>query len=321
MAVAAASTTGCIDEDLSKCGIEYPIEYRLHQALSLRGTLDDELTSPAELVLKDALEADMEAVLRDKARKFDLSFFASADGSLHSREVKEVDADQLSLILYMQPDSYENIALAATESQTGLSLRGGSTHGSLGITQEAADTVAPHAAGVFMGRERIDLSGGARKFFVELYRQNSVPVLVIDCSKSSASILYSYVKGTATALNCADSTFTFERPTVMRTARTDAAPLTAFHTVCFPSHDRIQTGGKARQTDKSGIWEIDVYTKNKEGKYTKNDLHIRRPLEAGSLMVIKATLTDDGKVLCNDPEVGVSVELDWKPGGSHDVEI
>lgn len=72
--------------------------------------------------------------------------------------------------------------------------------------------------------------------------------------------------------------------------------------------------GKARQTDKSGIWEIDVYTKNKEGKYTKNDLHIRRPAEAGSLMVIKATLTDDGRVLCDDPEIGVSVELDWKPG-------
>ena len=41
----------------------------------------------------------------------------------------------------------------------------------------------------------------------------------------------------------------------------------------------------------------------------------------GDVKIIKAKLNPDGSISTDEPEVGVSVTLDWKPGGSHDVEM
>ena len=57
------------------------------------------------------------------------------------------------------------------------------------------------------------------------------------------------------------------------------------------------------------------------GKITENVLHISEPLRAGRVKIIKGVIKDDGSITTESPEVGVSVTLDWKPGGSHDVEI
>lgn len=45
------------------------------------------------------------------------------------------------------------------------------------------------------------------------------------------------------------------------------------------------------------------------------------PLKAGEMQIIKVKLNDEGGVVTENPEVGVSVELDWKPGGDFDIEI
>ena len=39
------------------------------------------------------------------------------------------------------------------------------------------------------------------------------------------------------------------------------------------------------------------------------------------MLVIKAFLKDDGTITTDSPEVGVSVELDWNPGGDFDIEM
>ena len=57
------------------------------------------------------------------------------------------------------------------------------------------------------------------------------------------------------------------------------------------------------------------------GKTTENVITVNDPLRAGCMRIIKVRMKDDGSVEAVTPEVGVSVTLDWKPGGSHDVEI
>ena len=57
------------------------------------------------------------------------------------------------------------------------------------------------------------------------------------------------------------------------------------------------------------------------GKYTETILTLNEPLKAGRLKLIKAKLKADGSLVVTNASVGVSVKLDWKPGGSHDVEI
>lgn len=39
------------------------------------------------------------------------------------------------------------------------------------------------------------------------------------------------------------------------------------------------------------------------------------------MLVVKVKLQNDGTLTTDNPEVGVSVELDWKPGGDFDVEM
>ena len=69
-----------------------------------------------------------------------------------------------------------------------------------------------------------------------------------------------------------------------------------------------------------GIWQVKVYV-SMAGKIAESVLHISEPLPAGGVKIIKGVIKDDGSVTTESPEVGVSVTLDWKPGGSHDVEM
>jgi hypothetical protein len=56
-------------------------------------------------------------------------------------------------------------------------------------------------------------------------------------------------------------------------------------------------------------------------KYTETIFTMNEPLKAGKLKIIKTRLKEDGSLSTSNTAVGVSVKLDWKPGGSHDVEI
>ena len=66
---------------------------------------------------------------------------------------------------------------------------------------------------------------------------------------------------------------------------------------------------------------MDLYVRQPDGELTRNTLHVARPLLAGHMVVLKVVLDDQGQATAVSSEVGVSVTLDWKPGGDHDVEI
>ena len=57
------------------------------------------------------------------------------------------------------------------------------------------------------------------------------------------------------------------------------------------------------------------------GKTTRNVLSIREPLAAGEPKILKASISENGEIIYEGTEVSVTVSLDWKPGGDHDIEI
>ena len=67
----------------------------------------------------------------------------------------------------------------------------------------------------------------------------------------------------------------------------------------------------------NGLWQYKVYVTLKNGTTTQSVLNMATPLRAGQLKIIKASLRDDGAVVTNAINVGVSVTLDWKPGGEY----
>lgn len=316
------SFVSCIDEDLSRCGVNYSVDYRLELSASLRQTLDQQLTTPAERQLAAALRSDMTDIMSERAAVMDLSFFTLEDGNLAQHQTVEPDANNLSMTIYMNRGDYHNIALAATHSVSEVTISGASTYTGISLRQAQADTLDSHSAAIYMGYGRMLMDNVSGHFYVPLYMVNSVPVLVVNPNNSPAKALVAYTRRTSSGLHCSDSTFVYDNEAVIRTHRTEGGGLLAFHSVCFPSANTA----KSRATDdptvaEGSIWEMDLITQMPDGKYVKNTLYMKNPLKAGEMQVIKVKLNDEGGVVTENPEVGVSVELDWKPGGDFDIEI
>lgn len=324
LAVVCGLATSCINEDLSKCGRDYAVDYELKLSTSLQLALDEEFVTAEEQALAARLRDDLGNVLSDKARVMDLSFFKEQGGELEKHQRLTPNANEASVTVYMNRGNYYNVALAATDNKYEVAIDGASAYRSISLLQLAADTVDAYHSALYMGLERLALSNESGHYYVPLYMVNSVPVLVVNATGSTASLLAAYVRGTASGLHCADSVYVYDRSAVMRTERTDAGNLTAFHCVCFPSantpEQRITRDGDLSQAEGS-LWEMDAYTRTAEGKYVKNTLYIKEPLRAGAMLVVKVKLQNDGTLTTDNPEVGVSVELDWKPGGDFDVEM
>ena len=83
----------------------------------------------------------------------------------------------------------------------------------------------------------------------------------------------------------------------------------------------------AQEGEKS-LWEFQVYVPDPRSaqsragrKITQTVLRLRRPLRAGQLIIIKGRVQEDGSIATTMSEVGVSVTLDWKPGGIYNPNI
>lgn len=314
----------CIDEDLSKCGANFAIEYRMELSTSLRMSIDEQLTSPAEKKLAVALKKNLSGILTDKARFMDLSFFESKDGRLAKHLETRPDANSLALTVYLDKGNYDNMALAATGELEGIRITDGNNYKTIALQQEEADTIDAHSTALYRGYTHMSVSHSSGRFYVPLYMQNAVPVLVIDPAGSPAQVVGAYTRGMSSGMRCADSVFVVSKPAVIRTKRTEAGGLIALHSVCFPSADQAERQARINDTyddEEGSLWQMDVYTRLPDGKYVKNILYIKNSLLAGEVQVIKVKLTDGGEVTVENPEVGVSVELDWKPGNDFDVEM
>lgn len=322
MAVLLLLATGCIDEDLSKCGVDYAIDYQLELSLSLQTELDEQMTTPAEQLLADEIRTNLETYMTNRAHSMSLSFFDGSNGDLKEHQLAHPNASQLSMTLYITPGDYHNVALASTDAEEIVSINSASSYNSIHLRHTDADTVDAHSSAIYMGYEYLTQDAQDRQYHVTLYMQNAIPVLVVDPGNSPAKPVAAYVRRTANGLICADNTFLYDSPAVVRTDHSEAAGLTAYHTACFPSSDEaVATRDNDLSVAEGSLWEMDLYTQLPDETYVKNTLYLKESLQAGQLKVIKVKLNDKGEAVSNNPEVGVSVELDWKPGGDFDIEI
>lgn len=321
---AALALTGCINEDLSKCGADVAIRYDFNLQLELHTELTMELTTPLEQQLAARLESELSEVFTDQARDIDLSFYDSGTQSLYRHDSYTVNAGEASFTIYVEPRAYHHVALANTAEMGGLRYTGFDRPATLQVAQAEADTVDSQTTGIFSATmDMAVVAGQSQSFSLALHQQNSAAILVLEPSAVRPASLAAYVRDMATGYTPSDSTFTgYDRSPVVRTLRTDEAGLIAFHAVCFPSADGPETRGNGDvSTSGEGLWRMEVYATLADGSTTRSTLHVKTPLPAGRLKVIKARLNDNGQVVTSDQSVGVSVELDWKPGGNHEVEI
>ena len=111
----------------------------------------------------------------------------------------------------------------------------------------------------------------------------------------------------------------------------------AFCVVSFPSREVEPSATRTvietedpfvSPTSEESLWEFHVYVPEKNGAstragetYTQSIIGIRQSQRAGEVKVVKVHMGEDGTIESESPEVGVSVTLNWQPGGTYNPEI
>ena len=307
----AFGLSSCIDEDMSKCGKDYKIKYNLRLNTQIHTLIDIDLNTTEERHIANRLKQELGTVFTDHALDNDLSFFIGK--VLYRHEANIMNANSVSYTIYLPRNDYQNLSLANTGSARNVKITGANDCKALALEQEQKDTINSHNIGLFTSRLSIDENDFEHDLQTTLYMANSSAVVVIDQSKVQPTELWGFVEGMATQFQVNDSTYFSSLNTMVRAKRINQDFITnsipthdALYTVCFPSI--------------KPEWHYHVIAKV-NGKYTETIFTMNEPLKAGKLKIIKTRLKEDGSLSTSNTAVGVSVKLDWKPGGSHDVEI
>lgn len=327
------SLTGCssIDDDLSDCGTDAELNYELRLVTNMTTELETELTTQTDLLLADALRQHLSNIFTDFAHDVDLSFYDTTGDSIRLQHDQHImDANQASYTLYLPMRQYMHLATANIADNNVVELAGDERCHPAQLLQIDGDTIDSHTTGLFTARQKMDVLEGVNQTFnVHLYMANCAAALVIDPQGHDDYQTKMYSTGFATKFSIRDSSFVFA-PTapIIRADRVDdnGSGLLAFCSVSFPSREPMRTIIETEepfiaQEGENSLWEFRVYVTLPDGKVTETILSFKEPLRAGQLKILRARMQDDGSVSTTASEVGVSVTLDWKEGGHHDIGL
>lgn len=330
-----AVLTGCslINEDQSDCGEEVAVDYEIRLVTNMSIELTTKLGTDVDACMAAALRRHLSGVFTDHANDIDLSFYDTAGDSARLHHEQHVmDASQQSYTIQLPKRDYMHLALANVRDNQQVTLVGDDRCHQSSLSQAAsADTISPHNTGLFTARQPISVREGENQSVdVRLYMANCAAALVVDPRGHDLSRLRVFATGFASAFSVSDSSYVFApQPPIVRTSfvESDCGDLGGYCSVNFPSREMQALSGRGvtrtvietedpfvAQPGDQALWAFHTYYTNTDGSVTETVLGVREPLRAGQLMIIKAMILDDGSVVTDLPEVGVSVTLDWKPG-------
>lgn len=287
--IASLAITSCslIDDDMDECGQDVTISYEMMKPADIKSYINQELSAEAEKPVNEALYSTLEDFFNNYAYDIDLSFY-DPDGERANHEVHQMNATQATYTMYLEQGSYHHVAIA-NEAKEG--------------TGEAS---------LFTGRKEMKIGGESASYNVPLYMANSAMALVIDLNGQEVSAISVVANGFASSFSPSDSVYTYTDGYEVEAAELPLATTAyrCFYTINYPSRDTA--------IGDNGIWQVKLYVTMPDGKVTENILSVGEPLKAGRLKILKVKLGDNGEASAVTANVGVSVTLDWKEGGTYD---
>lgn len=312
----------CIDEDTSDCGKDYTLTYTMKLKVNLTTVLDTELDDEADAAARPVVEGALRSIFKAYASDNDLTFYQPATGRLVRHESNQMDGATATYTLFMPAADYRHVALANVQKEAQVELTDDEEAGHLTLRQIGAltkDTVETQHSSLFSARMDIRENDFEHDMEVDLVMLNAATVVLIDRNGLTPESVQGCVEGMATGFALNDSTYRFEHNTLVRAEHAGGAQHDVLYAVTLPSRDNINANSMNRAAEQ-GIWQFHVITRM-NGRYTESILHLNTPLEAGQLRILKVRLQPDGRVVTDLPDVGISVKLDWQPGGEHDIEM
>jgi hypothetical protein len=323
-----------IDEDQSDCGEQAQVDYELRLVTNMTTELQTQLTTQTDIQLASALKQHLSDIFTDFAHDVDLSFYDTAGDSTRLQHDEHImDANQASYTLNLPMRHYMHLATANILDNEQVTLENDERCHKAQLHQVESDTIDSHTTGLFTARQPMEvLEGVDQNFNVHLYMANCAATLVIDPQGHSTEGLQVFTTGFATRFNICDSTYVFpaKRP-IIRTNRVeipDRGDEVGFTSVTFPSIEPHSTRTVIEteepfiaNADEEALWEIRVYVPHENGSKDEYVLGIKEPIRAGQYKIIRVRMGENGAIISESPEVGVSVTLDWKPGGEYNPDL
>ena len=319
---------GCslIDDDLSVCGEDYVINYEMRLITDMQMTINEELTLEIEESMAVALKNWLAPISSGRAHDLNVNFYSLDERDILRHHWEDViDATQKSYTLTIPREDYMHLAVVNIAQNSNVSLSGEQHASTMRLEQRVGDTLLSQETAIYTARQPMRMAQDTTidKFDVHLYMVNSVVALVIDTMGVIPPKMDVILSGTATGFNVQDSTFTFEHPSIIRATRLMDQ---CYAVVAWPSKgkdERLQVRGyRLQENVEETYWELRSYVTLPSGKVTETKFSIHKPLEAGALEIIRVNMNDDGSLEpISNPEVGAAVTLDWKDGGTHEIEI
>ena len=323
-----------IDEDQSDCGKQAQVDYELRLVTNINTELETQLTTQTDIQLAGALKQYLGDIFTDYAHDVDLSFYDTVGDSARLQHDEHImDANQASYVLNLPMHHYMHLATANTLDNDLVMLENDERCHKAQLRQVESDTIDSHTTGLFTARQPMEvLEGVDQNFNVRLYMANCASTLVIDPQGHSTEGLQVYSTGFATRFNICDSSYVFptKRP-IIRTNRveiSDHGGEVGFCSVTFPSPEPRQTRTIIETeepfiatADDEALWEIRVYVPQENGTKDEYVLSIKEPIRAGQYKIIRVKMGENGAIISENPNVGVSVTLDWNKNHEQDVPL
>lgn len=338
-----AVLVGCsmIDEDQSDCGEEAKMDYELELITNITTEIQTQLNTQADVSLAAKLKDYLGDIFSDFAHDVNLLFYGiGSDSTLLYHDEHIMDDSESSYTLYIPRQKYMHLAVANVEGDPVVRLENLEDCHAAVLRQIDGDTIASHNTGIFTARQLMEMIEGIDQTFnVKLYMANCSAMLVVDPNGHDISGMNVFTTGFATAFFITDSVYEFKTPSPMiRTKRLDPDENghVGFVSVNFPSREpSTPQSAEARltraiiettepfiaQPGDEVLWEFHIFLPQPDGTITKTVLGIREPLRAGQLKIVRVRVGDSGAIETDEQNVGVSVTLDWKPGGVYHPEL
>lgn len=310
----ALSSCDAINDDLSDCGKDVELTYRMQLITNMHHEIDSVLGEPQDKPVADALRQTMSLYFNDQGHDLDLSFYDRTEGTRTDQHAADMNgATQASYTIYLQQADYRHTAVANLRQNGIASWAGAETMAKAMLANTTADTIGPHQTGIFTGRHTFSVTNSDQKLsgLVDLYMANDAAAVVIDTTGVQVKGITAYLEGLANAFSTADSIYHYDR---RQTIRTERLAVSQGSEVCYYGMGFPSPETPTRADEAPYYWRMLVYVTMVDGTVTENVLTIGKPLRAGQLKIIKLRLKEDGEVTSVDAEVGVSVTLDWKEG-------
>ena len=313
-----------IDDDLSVCGADYQITYEVKLVTDVETVIEDKLSSVGEEPIAAALRTWLEPTFSGYAHDLDMLFYSTGEeDQLRNSWHEIVDATSATYTLYIPREDYMHLAVVNTEDNTNIAVEGQNHASTLAIHQHSADTLPSYNTAIYTARLPINLSDSTvLSYHVHLYMVTCAVALIVDPDSTDAAEMKVLMSGTASDFDIRDSVFTYAHPALIRM---DEVNSRCYAVTAMPSREEAASPMPARMasnTKSSSLWQLRAYTALSDGTITETILDINSPLRAGALEIIRVKQHKDGSLEpVENTDVGVSVTLDWKDGGTHEIEL